>query len=342
MILALSWYTLSLMRYFITGAAGFIGSHVCEGLVKNGNQVLAIDNFSNSYNLDLKFRRVEALLKPVELQIENLDISNFEQVNLLIKSFKPDIVVNLAAQAGVRASELKINSYIQSNIIGFTNVLRATINNEVPYFVYASSSSVYGDKSKIPFLESEINLRPTSFYGVTKFANELITQTLISQSSTAARGLRFFTVYGPWGRPDMAYFRLIVNTILDREFDLYGDGTVERDFTFISDVVDSTILLSKELQTRDAKFNDVVNIGGGKPFSMNDLINTVGKELRTDVKVRMLDKDLNDALKTMANFEYLNSLIGLKPETSLEYGLKKTIEWALSSNQKRSLDSWIS
>ena len=206
------------MQYLITGAAGFIGSFLCHKLAKEGNKIIAIDNFSKYYDVGLKKTRVKELLEPLNVDVINLDITDSLKFDDLVSKSKPNVVINLAAQAGVRLPLNETDKYVNNNLVGFSNVLRSTVNNKVPFFLYASSSSVYGDKAAIPYIEIEQNLHPTSFYGATKLANELLTPTLIQNSSTAARGLRFFTVYGPWGRPDMAYFRMIANVISGAEF----------------------------------------------------------------------------------------------------------------------------
>jgi UDP-glucuronate 4-epimerase len=228
-----------------------------------------------------------------------------------------------------------------NNLVGFSNVLRSTVNNKVPYFLYASSSSVYGDKAAIPYIESEQNLHPNSFYGATKLANELLTPTLIQNSSTAARGLRFFTVYGPWGRPDMAYFRMIANVISGAEFNFFGDGTVERDFTFIDDAVNSVMDLITELQKRKTGYSDVVNLGGGRPLSMNYLLQIVSSLSKNEVKFNRLNSNSNDAKKTMSDSKYIESLIGSKPNTKLEDGIAKTIEWAVREDISSNLNNWV-
>ena len=211
----------------------------------------------------------------------------------------------------------------------------------MPFFLYASSSSVYGDKAAIPYIESEQNLHPTSFYGATKLANELLTPTLIQNSSTAVRGLRFFTVYGPWGRPDMAYFRMIANVISGAEFNFFGDGSVERDFTFIDDAVNSVMALSTELQKRKPGYCDVVNLGGGRPLSMNYLLQTVSSISKNEVKFNRLNSNTNDAKKTMSDSKYIESLIGSKPSTKLEDGIAKTIEWAKREDISSNLNNWV-
>jgi len=329
------------MQYLITGAAGFIGSFLCHKLAKEGNKIIAIDNFSSYYDVGLKNTRVKELLEPLNVDVINLDITDdFKFDNLLSKS-KPDVVINLAAQAGVRLPVNETDKYVNSNLVGFSNVLRSTVNNKVPFFLYASSSSVYGDRAAIPYIESEQNLHPTSFYGATKLANELLTPTLIQNSSTAARGLRFFTVYGPWGRPDMAYFRMIANVISGAEFNFFGDGSVERDFTFIDDAVNSVMALSTELQKRKPGYSDVVNLGGGRPLSMNYLLQTVSSISKNEVKFNRLNSNKNDAIKTMSDSKYIESLIGSKPSTKLEDGIAKTIEWAMHKDISSNLNNWV-
>ena len=329
------------MQYLITGAAGFIGSFLCHKLAKEGNKVIAIDNFSNYYDVGLKNNRVKELLEPLNIDVVNLDIVDVAKFDNLVTKSKPDVVINLAAQAGVRLPVNETDKYVNSNLVGFSNVLRSTVNNKVPYFLYASSSSVYGAKAAIPYIESEQNLHPTSFYGATKLANELLTPTLIQNSSTAARGLRFFTVYGPWGRPDMAYFRMIANVVSGAEFNFFGDGSVERDFTFIDDAINSVMALTTELQKRKLGYSDVVNLGGGRPLSMNYLLQTVSSISKNEVKFNRLNSNSNDAKKTMSDSKYIESLIGSKPNTKLEDGIAKTIEWAIREDISSKLNNWV-
>jgi UDP-glucuronate 4-epimerase len=329
------------MQYLITGAAGFIGSFLCHKLAKEGNKIIAIDNFSNYYDVGLKNNRVKELLEPLKIDVVDLDIVNDAKFDdLLIKS-KPDVVINLAAQAGVRLPLKETDKYVNSNLVGFSNVLRSTVNNKVPYFLYASSSSVYGDKAAIPYVESEQNLHPNSFYGATKLANELLTPTLIQNSATVARGLRFFTVYGPWGRPDMAYFRMIANTVSGSEFNFFGDGSVERDFTYIEDAVNSVVALIDELKTRKPGYSDVVNLGGGRPLSMNYLLQTVNQISKKEVRFNRQNSNANDAIKTMSDSTYIQSLIGSKPSIKLEVGIEKTIRWAIREDIAPNLNNWI-
>lgn len=329
------------MRILVTGAAGFIGSALCEQLVLSDHEVIAVDNFSDYYDVSLKHLRVKELLSPLNLEVLDLDICDQSKVKKAIASSRPEVVMHLAAQAGVRLGVSESRKYVDSNLVGFSNILISTIENNVPKFLYASSSSVYGDKSDIPYRESESNLQPNSFYGSTKLANELLTPTLIKNSETVARGLRFFTVYGPWGRPDMAYFRMIANVIAGTEFNFFGDGSIERDFTFISDAVSSVIGLTLELEGRKPGFSDVVNLGGGRPLSMNFLLETVSSLTGKKVSFERFKTNLNDAIKTMSDASYLQKLIGSKPSIILEDGISKTIEWASKNEISTNLDKWV-
>ena len=329
------------MRILVTGAAGFIGSALCEKLVMSNHEVTAVDNFSDYYDVSLKNLRVKELLSPLNLEVLNLDICDQAAVEKVFTSSKPEVVIHLAAQAGVRLGVSESRKYVESNLVGFSNILISTIEHKIPKFLYASSSSVYGDKAAIPYHEFELNLHPNSFYGSTKLANELLAPTLVKNSATIARGLRFFTVYGPWGRPDMAYFRMIANVIAGTDFNFFGDGSIERDFTFISDAVSSVINLTIELDGRKPGFSDVVNLGGGRPLSMNYLLETVGSLTGKTVEFQRLETNKNDAKKTMSDSTYIQELIGSKPNIKLEDGISKTIEWASRDVISKNLDKWV-
>jgi len=329
------------MKYLVSGAAGFIGSHLSHKLAAEGHEIIAIDNFSDYYDVNLKKLRVDKLLTPLRVKVLNVDISEKKAIDELIASSKPQIVINLAAQAGVRLTTDQIHRYVNSNLVGFSNVLQSTVSNEIPYFLYASSSSVYGDQAAIPYSEREQNLHPNSFYGATKLANELLTPTIVKNSSTIARGLRFFTVYGPWGRPDMAYFRMIANVLSGSDFTLFGDGSIERDFTYIDDAVHLVIELSRELERKKPGYSDLVNIGGGRPLSMTYLLKNINKISKSKVKFKSQYSDSNDVKKTMSDSKYIQTLIGSKPETRLEDGINKTYQWAMQSEISSELNNWV-
>jgi UDP-glucuronate 4-epimerase len=329
------------MRILVTGAAGFIGSALCRKFRLSGHDITAIDNFSDYYDVTLKQMRVKELLTPLDIEVLTLDICDRLALEKLINSIKPDLVMHLAAQAGVRLKVNESHKYVESNLVGFSNVLVSTIQNQVPYFLYASSSSVYGDQASIPYRESESNLHPNSFYGGTKLTNEILTTTLVSKSETVARGLRFFTVYGPWGRPDMAYFRMLANTLVNSKLKIYGDGSIERDFTFIDDVTNAIELLIDEMKIYPKGQSDVVNVGGGHPISINMLIEVVEKISNKQLVFEKLNRNLTDVSKTMADPSKLYKLTGYNPKTEIETGILETFKWASNKNTLAHLQKWI-
>lgn len=329
------------MKYLITGAAGFIGSSISNSLAIDGNSVVGIDNFSDYYSKDLKNERVEKLLSPTGVKFIENDISEFMSINQIFQKEKPDFVIHLAAQAGVRIPLSQSQKYVKSNLVGFANVLQITVENEIPNFIYASSSSVYGDIAKIPYSELDYNLKPNSFYGATKLSNELLTPTLVHRSKTRARGLRLFTVYGPWGRPDMAYFRLFSAALSGSQFNLFGDGSVERDFTYIDDVVSIIKQLCEELQTNTDGFHDIVNIGGGRPLSMNYLKEEIEKVAVKQINIQRKIKHDGDSIKTKADSTYLESIIGKQQFTKLEKGIALFHAWCILPENLNRLEEWV-
>ena len=325
----------------MTGAAGFIGSALSKSLVEKGHNVICVDNFSDYYSKELKNLRVNKLLKPHSIDFFNVDVSHKSVIDSLIAKEKPDAVIHLAAQAGVRLSLTDNYKYVESNLVGFSNILSSVVQNEIPSFLYASSSSVYGDNAKIPFSEKDTNLNPNSFYGATKLSNELLAPTLIRNSKTRSRGLRFFTVYGPWGRPDMAYFRIASSLLNNKVFSLFGNGEIERDFTYIDDVVSICISLLNELNTHENGFNDIVNVGGGRPLSINYLIKEIEKVAVQPVNIQWKNKHDGDSIKTKADPTYLESIIGKQQFTTLEKGIAQFYAWCILPENLNRLEEWV-
>ncbi len=329
------------MRGIVTGSSGFIGAALTKKLLSAGWTILGIDSHTDYYSVALKELRNEVLHQHSNFRFAQIDLIDANALEDMIKKFQPDTVFHLAAQAGVRIPVDGIHRYTESNLTGFSNMLQLSVKHLVPNFIYASSSSVYGDFAQLPYSETELKLRPTSFYGATKLSNEILTRPLVAGSKTRARGMRFFTVYGPMGRPDMAYFRIISSLISGSKFELYGDGMVERDFTYIDDCVEMIKRLQSELTTRKPGFADVVNVGGGHPVSMKELIRLTTEELGMQLEIKQVDSNPNDAARTMADPTYLQELVGAKPETSLESGLSKTIEWASTKVSPSQLLEWV-
>jgi UDP-glucuronate 4-epimerase len=328
------------MAILVTGSAGFIGSSLCNQLLNTDHQVIGIDSLSDYYSKDLKESRNKILRQSRNFKFFKGDICDRKFIDTLFKNHRFTSVYHLAAQAGVRLKLNESNFYVDSNIQGFLNIVEKSIEHNIDRFVYASSSSVYGKEAAIPFSEREVNLNPSSVYGVSKLANEKLASVLSKSSSTKFRGLRFFTVYGPWGRPDMAYFKLIASALTGIEFKLYGNGSVKRDFTFIDDIINSMILLENQLRNKQVGFNDVVNIGGGRPISITQVINEVEKQIGSKIRVNEFPANNLDLQETCADFTYLNSLINQKPSISFESGLARTIEWFSSDPIKNSIRKW--
>jgi UDP-glucuronate 4-epimerase len=328
------------MRAIVTGSSGFIGSALTELLLNSGWNVLGIDSHSDYYSTDLKARRLEHLQEYNNFKYSKIDVSDFTQLSKAIKDFQPLSIFHLAAQAGVRIPTSELQKYVASNLQGFASVLQATVLNDVPNFLFASSSSVYGDEAKIPYSENELNLNPNSFYGATKLSNEILSRSLIPGSNTRARGMRFFTVYGPKGRPDMAYFRIISSLLEGTEFELFGDGSIERDFTYVDDCIKMIQLLERDLQSKSVGYFDIVNIGGGHPISMKKLIEITSNYIGKSFTFKKGDPNAKDAKQTMADAGYLLSLVKNKPSTPIDEGIARTVDWAKSLSPGL-LASWV-
>jgi UDP-glucuronate 4-epimerase len=329
------------MKFLVTGGAGFIGATLSSYLASHRHDVTAIDNFNSYYSPELKKARTNRLFEGKNIKLIEVDLCDYIKISEIVSKEKPDFVIHLAAQAGVRLKYKDYHLYTQSNLNGFANILNATLQNDIPNFIYASSSSVYGSNSTTPYRENQNNLKPISFYGNTKLCNELLANSASKNSNTKTRGLRLFTVYGPWGRPDMAYFRLVASGMNSHKFNLFGDGSVLRDFTYIEDVTRIVLKLSLELDLRPMGFSDVVNIGGGSSISMKEAIATVEKYSPKDLEISYLEKNTNDVAVTEASSEYLFKLINDIPETKFVDGIKETIKWAEQPENAIQLGKWI-
>ena len=324
------------MKIIVTGSSGFIGMSLCIRLLKLRHEVVGIDNMNNYYDVNLKKKRLEELKKFKNFKFKKVDIKNKKLLENKLKRFKPEIIINLAAQAGVRYSIKHPQNYVDSNITGFLNILEIAKKNKVKHLVYASSSSIYGDNNKFPFNEKENTDKPLSIYGVSKKANELMAYSYSSLFSIPTTGLRFFTVYGPWGRPDMALF-IFVNQILNNlPVNLFNYGKMIRDFTYIDDIVEGILRVIKKIPSRknlnkkkNTKFvpHQILNIGNNNPQKVINFIKAIENNLKIKANIKFTKIQLGDVPKTHSSTKKIKSWIGFKPKTTINFGIKKFIEW---------------
>lgn len=322
--------------YLITGAVGFIGYFLSKKLLEQGCMVIGVDNINDYYDVKLKNARLDQLKPYDKFTFIKGDISDKSMIQSIFQEYKPSVVVNLAAQAGVRYSIENPDIYIQSNIIGFYNILEACRNNPVQHLIYASSSSVYGTNKKVPFEESDFVDNPVSLYAATKKSNELMAHTYSHLYNIPATGLRFFTVYGPMGRPDMAYFGFSDKYFGGEPIKIFNNGDFEndlyRDFTFIDDIVVGIERLLGN-PPKESVPHKVYNIGNNRPEKLMVFIETLEKCLsKAAGKEIVFDKvfepiKLGDVPATYASTDLLQETVGFKPETSINEGLQKFADW---------------
>jgi len=313
----------------ITGAAGFIGFHLSKRMLECGIPVIGFDNLNDYYDINLKLKRLEILKKNRNFTFIKGDLANNKEVTKLFEKFRPEIVVNLAAQAGVRYSIENPDSYIKSNIIGFFNILEACRYYPVKHLLFASSSSVYGNQEKTPFsIEDNVD-NPVSLYAATKKSNELMAYTYSHLYSIPTTGLRFFTVYGPYGRPDMAYFSFTKNIINGEPVKIFNNGDLYRDFTYIDDVIQclENMLFKPPKKKKNTPPYKIYNIGNNKPEYLMHFIETLEKTIGKQAKKVFLPMQSGDVYKTYADVSDLINDFDFKPNTTIEEGLKKFIDW---------------
>ena len=327
-------------KILVTGSAGFIGFYLCKKLLDSGSQVIGLDNINDYYDVSLKLNRLKQIEERKNFRFIRLDIAENDAVVSLFSNEKFDIVVNLAAQAGVRYSLTNPHPYIDSNIVGFLNILEGCRHNKVKHLIYASSSSVYGANTKMPFSVHQNVDHPMSLYGATKKANELMAHAYSSLYGLPCTGLRFFTVYGPWGRPDMALF-LFTKAILDEKpIDVFNYGNMKRDFTYIDDIVEGVVRLIDKIPEPDSHWKGDVpecstsyapyklyNIGNNNPVELNHFIEVLESCLGKKAKKNFLPIQPGDVLATYADVDDLKKDAGFKPATSIKEGVKKFVDW---------------
>lgn len=328
------------IKILVTGSAGFVGFHLSEKLCTNNYKVYGIDNLNDYYDVNLKSARLTKLQDYQNFNFERMDLVEKEKLFNLFENEKFDYVINLAAQAGVRYSIENPYAYIDSNIVGFINILEACRNYPVKHLIYASSSSVYGANVKQPFSENDNVDHPVSLYAATKKSNELMAHTYSNLYNIPTTGLRFFTVYGPYGRPDMAYFSFTKNIIEGKTINVFNNGDLERDFTYIDDIVGGIIRLLNKVPSSNKNWDRkkaqpstsfapyrIFNIGNNKPVNLMNFINVLEESIGKKAKIKFLPMQPGDVYSTFADIKFLDDVIKFNPSTSIEEGLKYFVEW---------------
>jgi len=330
-------------QILVTGAAGFIGYHLCEALIKQGYKVIGLDNINDYYDVNLKYTRLSELgiqkeaatvfteitastLHGNSMQFIRLNLEDREALPKLFKTFNFDMVCNLAAQPGVRYSIENPEAYIDSNVTGFLNILECCRHHNVKRLVYASSSSVYGNSDLIPFKETANVDEPISLYAATKKSNELMAHTYSHLYKFETIGLRFFTVYGPWGRPDMAMFLFTDAIINNKPIKVFNNGNLSRDFTYIDDIVDGVVNTLIKGSKNDSLYK-LYNIGNGKPVQLLDFIESLEKELDISAIKNMMPMQEGDVYQTFADTTYLERDYNYKPQITVDKGIQEFVLW---------------
>ncbi len=323
--------------YLVTGAAGFIGMHVSKALLEKGADVIGFDNINDYYDTGLKISRLKILKTYPNFTFYKGSLEDKTKLFGVIKKHKTDIVVHLAAQAGVRHSLDNPDLYVNSNINGFLNILEACRHNAVKHLVFASSSSVYGANTKVPFSTGDKTDSPVSLYGATKKADELMAHAYSSLFKFPSTGLRFFTVYGPYGRPDMAYYNFTMDILKGKPIRVFNNGDMYRDFTYIDDIVSGVLAViekSAALSKQDIPYK-IYNIGNNKPVKLTDFIGILEVCLGKKAVIEFCPMQKGDVYKTFADIDDLVKDTGFKPSTAIETGLGKFVEWIRSSGKDK-------
>ena len=309
-------------KILITGAAGFIGYHLCKSLLEDGYKVLGIDNLNDYYDTNLKQARLDQLKHFKSFTFNKVDMADRESLTTSFQSFNPKIIVNLAAQPGVRYSMENPYKYMESNLVGFLNIIELCRNNEVKSFIYASSSSVYGGNKKMPFSVEDRVHQPLAFYGATKRANELIAHSYSHLYGLRTTGLRYFTVYGPWYRPDMAIFIFTQKIIAGKPIPVFNNGKMRRDFTYIDDVISGT----RSAIEKNYKC-EIFNLGNSKSENLMKLIGIIEENLGKKAQIEYLPMQPGDAKESLADIKKTTEKLGYKPITKINKGIPQFIKW---------------
>jgi UDP-glucuronate 4-epimerase len=328
------------MKVLVTGSAGFIGSHTAHRLLERGDEVLGVDNLNDYYDVSLKEARVERLRQYAGFRLERIDVADREGMAALFAREKPERVVHLAAQAGVRYSIENPHAYTDSNVTGFLNILEGARHNAVEHLVFASTSSVYGANTMQPFSEHQNVDHPVSLYAATKKANELMAHTYAHLFGVRTTGLRFFTVYGPWGRPDMALFKFTRGILAGEAIPVFNNGQMIRDFTYVDDIVEGVVRALDHPAQPDPAWNGddpdpatsyapyrIYNIGNNEPVLLLDCIAMLEEALGRKARMEFLPIQPGDVVSTMADVSELERAVGFRPKTPLRTGIARFVNW---------------
>lgn len=329
-----------MQKILVTGAAGFIGFHLSKRLLGEGREVIGLDNVNDYYDVSLKETRLAMLEKEKNFCFYRMDLADRAAMEGVFAKEKPDIVVNLAAQAGVRYSITNPHVYIDSNLVGFINILEGCRHNQVKHLVFASSSSVYGANTKMPFSVHDNVDHPVSLYAATKKANELMAHTYACLYGLPCTGLRFFTVYGPWGRPDMALFLFTKAILENRPIDVFNDGKMKRDFTYIDDIIEGVVRVADRIPAPNAAWTSdrpdpatsfapyrIYNIGNNNPVLLMDFIGYIEEYLGKRARKNFLPLQAGDVPASWADVDDLMTDVGFKPATPVAVGIQRFVTW---------------
>ena len=316
-------------KILVTGSSGFIGMHLCFKLLDSGYQLLGIDNMNDYYDVNLKEARLFELLKNKNFKFEKADICDLSTIESIFRKFKPQKVINLAAQAGVRYSLINPQSYIYSNIMGFMNILEVCKKHKVQGLIYASSSSVYGKNKIMPFSVKDVIDKPISIYGASKISNELMAHAYSHLYGIHTTGLRFFTVYGPWGRPDMAMYIFTRKIMRGEKITVFNHGKMKRDFTYIDDIING-IMASIEKNYK----REIFNLGNNRSEDLMEIISIIENYLGKKANIVLTDIQPGDVKKTFADIEYSKKYLNYIPKTTIFNGVPKFIDWYLNYMDK--------
>ena len=316
------------MKVMLTGCAGFIGFHLAKKLIENNYHVIGLDSLNNYYSTKIKKDRLKILFssKKKKFKFYKIKLENKNRLKQIFLKNKIDIVINLAAQAGVRYSLINPEQYLKSNIVGFFNLIDLSKSYKIKHFIYASTSSIYGDEKKMPLKENFPCNDPLQFYAATKKSNEMIAKSYSNLFKLKSTGLRFFTVYGPWGRPDMALFKFTSSILQKKPIEIFNYGNHKRDFTYIDDIVQGIFNIVKN-KNRINKIYEIVNLGNGKPISLMKYVRLIEKELKISAKKKFVKKQKGDVVKTHSDINYAKKNYNFSPKTAPEQGVKKFIKW---------------